>query len=222
MSWLTGKITYGGAMAGALITYLLLLAFAGLGLAAIGTFFTGGTAASVWKKRDKEQMGLLEKNQGKRGYTNVLANAGVGACLSGFALILPEYSSYLAVMMTASFAAAFSDTISSELGNIYGSRYYQVITFKAGRRGNDGVVSKEGSLLGFTASLMMASVYYCFNQQLWWSLMIAVAGFFGNLIDSLLGATLQKKNLLNNHSVNFLNTLAAALLSGVLLYLSTK
>jgi uncharacterized membrane protein len=37
-----------------------------------------------------------------------------------------------------------------------------------------------------------------------------MAGFLGNLADSFLGAALQRRGILNNDWVNFLNTLIAA------------
>jgi uncharacterized membrane protein len=41
---------------------------------------------------------------------------------------------------------------------------------------------------------------------------IVVAGFAGNLADSILGASLERKGWLKNDQVNFLNTLIAAII----------
>jgi uncharacterized membrane protein len=38
-----------------------------------------------------------------------------------------------------------------------------------------------------------------------------VAGIFGNLCDSILGASLERKQFIGNNTVNFLNTLFAAI-----------
>ena len=45
---------------------------------------------------------------------------------------------------------------------------------------------------------------------------IILAGLIGNLADSLLGATLERKGVLSNDAVNFLNTAIAALAAGAL------
>jgi uncharacterized membrane protein len=45
---------------------------------------------------------------------------------------------------------------------------------------------------------------------------IVVAGTAGNLADSYLGATLERKQLLSNDAVNFLNTAIAALIAYLL------
>ncbi len=45
------------------------------------------------------------------------------------------------------------------------------------------------------------------------------AATFGNLVDSILGATLERKGHLSNNAVNFLNTFAAAALTWLLIKL---
>jgi len=48
------------------------------------------------------------------------------------------------------------------------------------------------------------------RAQLW---IPAAAGFIGMLVDSLLGATLQRRRTMNNEAVNFFGTIAAAALA---------
>lgn len=43
---------------------------------------------------------------------------------------------------------------------------------------------------------------------------VAISGFLGNVMDSVLGASVQQTGWVNNHGVNFLNTLFAALFAG--------
>jgi uncharacterized membrane protein len=42
---------------------------------------------------------------------------------------------------------------------------------------------------------------------------IIIAGTAGNLSDSVLGALLERKNIIGNNAVNFLNTFIAALVA---------
>lgn len=208
---LTKKITIRGAIVGGVITYILWTAFGLIGIAIIATFFLFGTAASMWKNREKKSNKIEEKNEGKRDYTNVLGNAGVAGLISILTLLNPALYEILLAMATASFASALSDTFSSELGNVYGTRFMNILTFRKGVRGEDGVISWEGSMYGILGSLIIALLYYIFQQDIDFTVIIFFSGIFGNLTDSLLGAGLQRKGWLNNHSVNLLSVLFAAL-----------
>ncbi|MEK6478749.1 DUF92 domain-containing protein [Catalinimonas sp. 4WD22] len=208
---LTKKITIRGAIVGGVITLILWTAFGLIGVADIATFFLFGTAASMWKNHDKKRNKLEEKNEGKRDFTNVLGNAGVAGLIATLALIIPELSDLLLAMATASFASALSDTFSSELGNVYGTSFINILSFRKGVRGEDGVISWEGSMYGMLGSLIIALLYFIFQQDMSYTVIIFFSGIFGNLTDSLLGAGLQRKGWLNNHSVNFLSVLLAAL-----------
>jgi uncharacterized protein (TIGR00297 family) len=219
-SLLTRKISLGGALTGGLITFLLLLAFGIPGLTMIFVFFTLGTAASVWRKRDKRALGLEEKNEGKRNHVNVVSNAGVALVCTSAALLLSDFKQVPEVMMAASFSSALSDTFSSELGNVYGSRFVNIRTFSAGKRGDDGVISLEGSLFGLGGSLLAALAYSLSVDDFGVFWLVSFTGMAGNLSDSWLGAVFQQRGLLNNHSVNFFSTLIAALLAGAYLLMS--
>ena len=113
-------------------------------------------------------------------------------------------------MMAAAFSSATADTLSSELGSLYGRKFYNILSFKKDTRGLDGVISVEGTLFGVIGSMLIAVVY---SAGFGWGenfFLIIIAGTIGNLADSLLGALWERKRLLHNDVVNFLNTLIAA------------
>jgi uncharacterized protein (TIGR00297 family) len=127
------------------------------------------------------------------------------------AFVMPEKAVLFRVMLAASLASATADTLSSELGNIYGRRFYNIVTFEKDKRGLDGVVSIEGSFLGMLGSTCIAIIYAIGGKYDVNFYLIIVAGTIGNLFDSLLGATLERRNYLNNNVVNFSNTAIAAI-----------
>ena len=117
------------------------------------------------------------------------------------------------MLLAAAFSSATADTVSSELGSVYGRKFYDVLSFKKGRCGADGVISVEGLLFGMAGSLLIAFVYAaCINGWNGDCFLIIIAGTAGNLADSYLGATLERKGIIGNDAVNFLNTVIAALI----------
>ncbi len=196
-----------------------LLVFAGAGYAGaamIVLFFVLGTGATSWGMSIKQKMGLAEKDKGRRTAGQVVANAGVAAILGVLAMAYPAKEDLFRLMLAAAIASATADTLSSELGNIYGKSFYNIITFKKDTRGLDGVISIEGTMVGIAGSLVIASVHALYFEFDIYFLWIIIAGTIGNLSDSVLGATLERRGYLHNNEVNFLNTAIAALIAMLL------
>ncbi|WP_342648362.1 DUF92 domain-containing protein [Mucilaginibacter sp. CSA2-8R] len=204
------KLTISAAITGGLCAILLTLSAGYTGLILLTVFFLLGTLATAWEKEKKQRLKAAEADGGQRKAGQVLANAGVAAIAGAMALIFPPLIDSCRLMIGAGFAAATADTLSSELGMVYGRRFFNISTFKADQAGLDGVVSVEGTLIGFVGSIVIASIYaagFGFNSQFF---ILLAAGTLGNLTDSVLGAVLERKGVLQNNAVNFLNTLAAA------------
>lgn len=208
------KLTGAAAGVGGLVGLAI---FAGVGWPGLGLlclFFGLGTGASAWRVADKRRLALAEANRGRRTTGQVLANAGVAAVLGLIAWRYPAAAPRAALLLAGSLAAATADTLASELGNVYGRRYYNILTGRPDTRGENGVVSLEGTLLGLAGSVVVAGFYcLCFGwgAAFGWLLL---AGTVGNLLDSVLGATLERRQVIGNNTVNFLNTLAGALVAG--------
>ncbi|OQP40849.1 hypothetical protein A4H97_14670 [Niastella yeongjuensis] len=212
------KLTVAGAFTGGLLAGLLYKGLGVTGIIFLGAFFVAGTLATSLGRRKKEQLGIAEKNKGQRTASQVLANGGVAALAGLLAWIYPQCLSAWQLAAAASLASASADTLSSELGSIYGKNFYNILTFKKDTCGLDGVISLEGTLWGIAGSVLIAVIYiiaYGYSPLGWW---IVLAGFIGNMTDSILGAALERKGWIKNDQVNFLNTLVAALV-GLLGYL---
>lgn len=204
------KLTIPAAITGGLTGLLIYQGARLTGLTMLTLFFILGSAATGWQMRSKQQIGAAEKDKGRRTAGQVIANGGIAALIGAIIWRMPEAAASHRIMMAGSLAAATADTLSSELGTIYGKRFYNIITFKKDQRGLDGVVSLEGTLIGIAGAALIAGVY-CIgfgwgNDFLW----ILIGGAIGNLADSVLGATLERKHVIGNNLVNFLNTLIGA------------
>ena len=210
-----GKLTEGGAVTGGLLGFAIFLGAGFTGLTMLALFFILGTAASVWKINYKTSLGLAEENKGRRTASQAFANAGVAGILGLLSWLIPAKADLFSIMLAASFAAATADTLSSELGNIYGRQYYNILTLKPDKRGLNGVVSTEGTLFGVLGSTLIAFIYGLGFTWGWEVIWIILAGIIGNLADSVLGATLERQRHLSNNAVNFLNTLVGVLVAGL-------
>ena len=206
------KLTLIAAITGGIIASLIFLSSGFTGITMMAVFFILGSAATSWQLKTKQQQGLAEENKGTRTTVQVIANAGVAALLSICALIYPSDETIINITIAATFASATADTLSSELGNVYGRKFFNIITFKKDQKGLNGVISLEGTLFGIAGSIVIATIYIIgFQQTIRELLFIIIAGTVGNVADSIIGATLERKGLLKNDAVNFINTLIAAL-----------
>ncbi len=204
------KLTISAALTGGVIACLIFMGAGFTGIAMLGIFFILGTVATAHKIKVKENLEAAENNSGRRTTAQVIANGGIAGLLGLFCYIFPEHKNIYQLMMAASLASATADTLSSELGTVYGKKFYNILSLHPGTRGANGVVSAEGTLLGIGGSIIIAVVYaigFSWSNDILW---IVLAGTIGNIADSVLGATLERKQYLDNDAVNLLNTMIAA------------
>ncbi|RYY41320.1 MAG: DUF92 domain-containing protein [Chitinophagaceae bacterium] len=219
------KLTPAGGAAGAVVAWALYSGLDYPGLALLGLFFILGTLATSYRKKWKEKAGLRDNIVGRRA-VQVWANGGVAAvCALGAVLTrmwqhgecMPgrHLEQGLQLAAAAALSSATADTLASELGNAWGSRYINIRSLRRDVRGVDGAISLEGSLAGLAGSVLIATIYFfLLKNSLGAALLLVAAGTLGNAADSWLGATLQRRGILNNDAVNFCNTLLAALFAG--------
>lgn len=207
------KLTPTGALTGGVLGFAIFLGAGFMGLVMLGTFFILGSFVTSWGFYDKVKAGLAEENKGRRTASQALANAGIAGLLGLFAWLYPAKADLFRLMLAASFSSATADTCSSELGNVYGRRFYNILTLRPDTKGLNGVISLEGTALGFLGSCLIAIIYGVSTSWGWPIAWILIAGTVGNLTDSILGASLERKHYLQNDAVNFFNTLVGALVA---------
>jgi len=197
-------------------TWLLLM------LIFVGSSFLATKFAIVYKKA----LGVEESDEGTRGGSNVISNgivpAIVAVCYS-LNLLSPEQA---LVAFTTSIGAATADTMASEIGVLAPEPVLITNPSKKVEPGTDGGISLEGttasllsavsmSMLSFSAFVLMIEENHAFYSsfEVDYLYISAFFGFFGSIIDSLLGATLENRGILGNNGVNFCSISATVLLS---------
>ncbi|MBE9582910.1 DUF92 domain-containing protein [Mucilaginibacter sp. JRF] len=208
------KLTPLAAITGVVTALLLYMATGFIGVILMTAFFIIGTLATSHKKALKQK--IEQTDAAPRDARQVLANSGMATLLALMILLMPEYKALFMLMIAAAFATATGDTASSELGMVYGKRFYNIISLKKDIRGLDGVISLEGTLLGVAGSMLIAAIYCLYFGWGWAFAAITMGGLTGNLADSILGAVLERKHYLGNNMVNFLATLIGAVAAGLM------
>jgi uncharacterized protein (TIGR00297 family) len=217
LSAATRKLTVAGSLTGGLVGWFIFLGGGLSGLLMLAVFFVAASLATGWKFEEKIAQGIAERRSGQRRAGQVLANGGAAAILGLLAWKFPQQALLFRFGMAGSISAAMADTISSELGVVYGRRFYNVVTFRRDKKGLDGVVSLEGTLLGIAGSSLIALLFDARFGGAWSAFIVIAAGFLGNLADSILGAVFERRQRLGNNAVNFLMSCFGAL-AAVALY----
>jgi uncharacterized protein (TIGR00297 family) len=225
--------TPGGAFTGATITASLMLSTAAFpyqpwrtALSPVMAVFVLTWIGTQLGREHKERLGTAEKRQGRTA-AQVAANLGLAALVSSeLAQSWLTNSGWfsrasqlpLLAVGLAALAEAAADTVSSEVGQVWGGRPRLITTLRPVEPGTDGAISLAGTLAGVLAAGIVAGVGMLAlggGATIFW--ISCAGGVFGLFFDSLLGATLERRGWLNNDAVNFLSTASAAALAlGVL------
>ncbi|TWV99353.1 DUF92 domain-containing protein [Chitinophaga pinensis] len=210
-----GKLTFPAAVAALLIGVSVAVGDGLKGVCILFTFFALGVWATSHRKDLKAKIAAEGSHPQGRTAGQVFANGGVAAIMALLSLFAPGPDNLYQLMLAASLASALADTLSSELGMVYGRNFFNILSFKKEPKGLDGVISLEGTVIGAAGAAIISLIYGGFSQL---SLIVLIAGVLGNLADSLLGAAFERKHLIGNNTVNFLNTLFAALVAALLYF----
>jgi uncharacterized protein (TIGR00297 family) len=195
-----------GAIAGFLLGVAVYMGYGWKSFLILFTFFLLGSVSTRIGYASKARRGIAEKRRGARSWREALANSLAGAFFALLAITTQHEAAFL-VALVAAFAEAAGDTISSEIGQLLSRRAYLITTLKPVPAGVDGGISVGGTLVGLAASAIVAGVGYSLGMCSAAGVVIALAAALaGNLLDSLLGATIERRGLVTNGIVNFTGT----------------
>jgi uncharacterized protein (TIGR00297 family) len=207
---LMGAVTDGGALAGVLVSFVLMLAAGLAGFVPLATVFLLTVVTTRVGYSRKQRLGVAERRRGRTA-SQVLANLCVAALCALPVIWLPRFSDVLLSAAMAALAEAAADTVSSEMGQATANSAYMITDFRPAAIGTNGAISVEGTLGGCIAASIVAWVSSFAGIVPWQRTpIVAVAGVAGMLLDSVLGATWENAGKMGNDSVNFVSTAFAA------------
>jgi uncharacterized protein (TIGR00297 family) len=173
--------------------------------ALLALFVLTFTATRLGRAR-KAALGLAEAKRG-RVTSQIVANLGVVSAVA----LLHGLSAGAVPACLAVLAEATADTVSSELGPLFRGRTLLVTTLQPVAPGTDGGVSLIGTACGIAGAAIVVAVGVMTMHLAWLYVVVAFpAAVGGLLIDSLLGATLERRGWIGNDMVNFLSTAVTA------------
>ncbi len=178
-------------------------------------FFILGSVFTKFKYSEKEFLGVAQGKEGKRGYKNAFANAGVGiaACI----LYGVTGEMVYAALFLGSIATATADTLASEIG-VTGGTPRMITTMQPCPPGTNGGVTLTGELACLFGAVSIGLAGFALGVAPWYVCIIAViAGVIGTNLDSLFGAIFENRGFFGNAGTNLLATLCGGLIA-VLLY----
>jgi uncharacterized protein (TIGR00297 family) len=207
-------VSRSGAIAGAAVSFILYLCVGPGAFVVLISVFLLATVATRFGYAGKRAHGTAEKSGGRTA-SQVLANLGVAAVAAVFFGVW--HHPVVLIAMSAALAEAAADTVSSECGQALREKARLITTWQTVPAGTDGGITLAGTLAGVAAAFVVCAV--CVSVGLISpnaALLVWISGVLGMVFDSVLGASLERRRVLNNDTVNFLSTVAAALLVVVL------
>ncbi len=157
-------------------------------------FFISSSALTRAFKRRKAGLNEKFSKGGQRDAGQVFGNGGLATLFAGLHFFFPA-SPWVWMAFAAALAAVNADTWSTELG-VLNPHAPRMLTNPARvvEKGTSGAVSLFGTLAALAGAALIGLLAVLFSPApAAWTLglWVTLAGFFGSLFDSLLGATVQ-------------------------------
>ncbi len=199
-----------GAVVGFAIAVVVLVTGGWPSFAVFAAFFVVGSVATRIGAAEKERRGIAEPKRGRRGWSHAVANGGVGAGLS-FLSIATGRPELLRLAFTGAIATAAFDTVATEIGKARGERTGLLPGLRPVAPGTAGGVSAEGTAAGLLAAVVVAGAGAAVGLYgVSWVFVVVAGAAVGATLESVAGAWLDGRGLLDRGALNVLNTAVGA------------
>lgn len=117
-------------------------------------YFAAAIVCARAGRHEKAYLGISDGSWARQDIKHVPAVCALPALVCLAAGATGGADALLAAFFAASLATSLSDTVSAELGQIYGKKPFMATTLRRVQPGTAGAVSAEGTLLGMGAALV--------------------------------------------------------------------
>ncbi len=174
-------------------------------------FLLASHKATKWRFDEKKTRGMSESEDGHRSYGNVIANGGLPGIVAVLAFITEDWYNGI-WMFGAAVAVASSDTFASEIGCL-DDNVRMITTMKPCEPGINGGFSPSGQKAAFIGSAMIAVLTFIawivtnadvdsMTIGVQKTVFVAIIGWLGCQMDSVLGAVFENRGYLTKGGVN--------------------
>jgi uncharacterized protein (TIGR00297 family) len=216
LAWAARLLTPGGAVAGALMAFLLMRADPRL-FAFLAGFFLLGNLATRFGFARKQARGIAEARGGRRGAAEVFGAMGAAAWMTPLAHLARAGGADVTPMLlvaAAPLAAKAFDTVSSEIGKAVGGTTISLRNLRAVAPGSKGGVSLAGTLAGLAAAALLAAGVVPLGLGGWGAAAVLIGiALIANVFESYWGEYAARRGLDQGPHANILMTMAAAVLA---------
>ena len=210
------------------------------------SFYILGVATTNFRKSNKRINSITNEKTTIRSYTNVISNGGIAALL-GLSNTIIE-SELITIAFIGAILTATADTIATEIGLL--SKSTPFLLWKPSKKcikGESGGVTFLGLISSFVSVVIVGAIAILLgliNNQ-YQIISILIGGYSGNLIDSIMGGSIQRvgkciecgnitensthhnkkvaiirgNEIINNDVINFIATIFGSIIT-VLIYLA--
>lgn len=197
LAYWRGSLSGSGAI-GALIVGTLTFGLGGWQWGVLlALFFVSSTLLSHYKEEEKKTAAEKFSKGHRRDAGQVIANGGLGAGIALVHAFVPGRlapSAFWFIMFLGVMATVTADTWATELGTLSKKPPRLIISGRVVPVGTSGGISPFGTFVSFLGGLVIGLAAGLMYRESFWVLVSAgaVGGLAGSLIDSLLGATIQR------------------------------
>ncbi len=192
--WFTvkrGSLDLGGGVSAGVMGMVVLIFGGPLSLLPLVFFFLLGTIAG--KLTAKKEVISDAKHGKARDYLQVFCNGGIFALLAIFQKTNPDI---IWLLMVSSMAISTADTLASEIGMYFRGKTVDILRWRVQPPGLSGGISIAGTLGGLLGAALLALLGALLAPGGFSLAVFGIAtltGFFGMILDSLLGASIQAR-----------------------------